>query len=119
MWQGWGATLGTTNQHKEWEYVADIQQSVSILCGIKKYTHRVVSLIDAEQEDELREEERCYQVPVDGVEVGADPAQEAQQDEGDEEEEHGDRDRGVGDNLQWENITMLWRTVPRQHVKSQ
>lgn len=50
-------------------------------------SHRVVCLIDAEEEDELREEQRRYQVPVDGVEVGAEPAQEAQQDEGEEEEE--------------------------------
>lgn len=54
---------------------------------VYKHTHRVVSLIDAEQEDKLREEERCYQVPVDGVEVRVEPAQEAQQDEGEEEEE--------------------------------
>lgn len=40
----------------------------------------MVSLIDAQQEDKLREEERCYQVPVDGMEVGAKPTQEAQKD---------------------------------------
>lgn len=44
---------------------------------------------------------------MDGVEVGAQPAQEAQQDEGEEEEEEGDRHRGVGDDLQWENVAVL------------
>lgn len=43
-------------------------------------SHRVVSLIDAQQEDELREEERCYQIPVDDVEVGTQASQETQQD---------------------------------------
>lgn len=45
---------------------------------------------------------------MDGVEVGAEPAQEAQQDQCDEEEEQGDRHRGVGDDLQGENIAVLW-----------
>lgn len=76
---------------------------------VKKCTYHVVSLIDAEQEDELGEEERCYQVPVDGVEVGAETAQEAQHDQGEEEEEQGDRHCGVGDDLQGENVAMLWR----------
>lgn len=56
---------------------------------------------------------------MDGVEVGAEPAQEAQQDEGEEEEEQGDRHRGVGDDLQGENITVLWRAVPRHRVRGQ
>lgn len=80
-------------------------------------SHRVVSLIDAEQEDELREEQRCYQVPVDGVEVGAQPAQEAQQDEGEEEEEQGDRHCGVGDDLQGQNITVLRRASQIKYRK--
>ncbi len=84
-----------------------------------KHTHRVVSLIDAEQEDELREEERCHQVPVDGVEVGAEPAQEAQQNEGEQEEEQGDGHRGVGDDLQWEDVAVLRRAVPRHRVRGQ
>lgn len=83
-----------------------------ILCW--KYTHRVVGLIDADQEDELREEERCYQVSVDGVQVGAEPAQQAQQDEGEEEEEQRDRHRGVRDDLQGENIAVLRRGGTRQ-----
>ena len=45
-----------------------------------KYTYYMVSLIDAQQEDKLREEECCYQVPVDGMEVGVKPMQEAQKD---------------------------------------
>lgn len=74
-----------------------------------RVSHRVVSLIDAKQEDELGEEECCYQVFVDGVEVGAEPAQEAQQDEREEEQEQRDCHCGVGDDLQRENIAMLWR----------
>lgn len=73
----------------------------------KNSTHRVVCLVDAEQEDELGEKERRHQVPVDGVEVGAEPAQEAQQDEGEEEKGEGDGHRGVGDDLQWENVAVL------------
>ena len=46
---------------------------------------------------------------MDGVEVGAEAAQEAQQDEGEEEEEQGDRHCGVGDDLQGEDVTVLWR----------
>lgn len=86
-----------------------------VVSTAQRWTHRVVRLIDAEQEDELGEEERCYQVPVDGVEVGAEAAQEAQQDEGEEEEEQGDRHCGVGDDLQGENVAVLWR---HQDVKS-
>lgn len=44
---------------------------------------------------------------MDGVEVGAETAQEAQQDEGEEEEEQGDGDCGVGDDLQRENLAVL------------
>lgn len=44
---------------------------------------------------------------MDGVEVGAEPAQEAQQDQGEEEEEQGDRHRGVSDDPQGENVAML------------
>lgn len=73
-----------------------------------KYTYQVVSLIDAQQEDKLGEEESCYQIPVDAVEVGAEPAQEAQQDQGEEEEEQGDRHGGVSDDPQGENVAMLW-----------
>lgn len=62
--------------------------------------HHVVRLVDAQQEDELREEERRHQVPVNGVEVGAESTKEAQQDQGDKEEEEGHRHRGVGDDLQ-------------------
>lgn len=45
--------------------------------GLKKcfgawaLSHRVVSLADANEEDELREEERCHQILVDVVEVGS------------------------------------------------
>lgn len=48
---------------------------------------------------------------MDDVEVRAEPAQEAQQDEGEEEEEQGDGHRGVGDNLQGKNISVLWRAA--------
>lgn len=41
-------------------------------------THRVVSLVDAQQKHQLGEEQRRHQVSVDGVEVGADPAQDAE-----------------------------------------
>lgn len=83
-----------------------MQSKESPLCASKS-THRVVGLIDAEQEDELGEEERRHQVPVDGVEVGAEAAQQAQQDEGEEEEEQGGRHRGVGDDLQGEDVAVL------------
>lgn len=49
---------------------------------------------------------------MDGVEVGAEPAQQAQQDEGEEEEEQGDGHRGVGDDLQRENVTVLGGAEP-------
>lgn len=62
-------------------------------------THHIVGLIDAQQEDELGEEESCHQVPVDGVKVGAEPTQEAQEDQGEEEEEEGDGHCGVRDDL--------------------
>lgn len=56
----------------------------------ENYTDHVVSLIDAKQEDKLREEERCHQIPVNGMEVGTEAAQQTQQDESEEEEEQGD-----------------------------
>lgn len=49
---------------------------------------------------------------MNGVKVGAEPTKEAQQDQGDEEEKEGDRDRGVGDNFQGEDVSVLWR--PKQ-----
>lgn len=55
---------------------------------------------------------------MDGVDVGAEPAQEAQEDQGEEEEEQGDRHCGVGDDLQGENIAVLWRAV-RHQVRNQ
>lgn len=70
-------------------------------------THRVVSLVDAQQKHQLGEEQRRHQVSVDGVEVGADPAQDAEQDEGEEQEGEGDGHRGVGDDLQREDVAML------------
>lgn len=75
-------------------------------------THHIVCLIDAQQEDELREEERRHQVPVNSVKVGAELTKEAQQDQGDEEEEEGDRDGGVGDDLQGEDVSVLWKNRP-------
>lgn len=51
---------------------------------------------------------------MDGVEVGTEPAQEAQQDEGDQEEKQGHGDCGVRDDLQRQDIAVLWRAVPRQ-----
>lgn len=48
---------------------------------------------------------------MDDVEVGAEPAQKAQQDEGEEEEEQGDGHCGVGDDLQGENVSVLWRVM--------
>lgn len=70
-------------------------------------TYHVVGLIYAQQEDELGEEKRRHQVPVDGVEVGAESPQDTQQDEREEEEEQGDGHRGVGDDLQGENVAVL------------
>lgn len=104
------------DQYQDWKSLQCkcLHRTCVLFAEGQKHTHRVVGLIDAEQEDELREEERRYQVPVDGVEVGAEPAQEAQQDEGEEEEQQGDRDRGVGDDLQGEDITVLCRAVPRK-----
>lgn len=46
---------------------------------------------------------------MNGVKVGAQPTKEAQQDQGDEEEEEGDRHRGVGDDLQGKDVSVLWR----------
>lgn len=53
------------------------------------HTYHVVRLVDAQQEDELGEEERRHQVPVDGVQVGAEAAQQAQQHQCEQEEEEG------------------------------
>lgn len=49
---------------------------------------------------------------MNSVKVGAEPTKEAQQDQGDEEEEEGDRHGGVGDDLQGEDISVLWKTRP-------
>lgn len=84
------------------------------MCRLNKCTDHIVCLVDSEEEDELREEERCHQVPVDGVEVGAEPVQEAQQDEGEEEEKQGYGQCGVGDDLQREDIAVLWTAVQRE-----
>lgn len=55
---------------------------------------------------------------MDGVQVGAQPVQEAQQDEGEEEEEQRDGHRGVSDDLQREDIPVLrWRRIQRRQVK--
>lgn len=70
-------------------------------------TNHVVGLVDAQQEDQLREEERGHQVPVNGVEVGVKVAQEAQQDKGEKEEDQGHQHCGVGDDLQREDVSML------------
>lgn len=49
---------------------------------------------------------------MNSVKVGAEPTKEAQQDQGDEEEEEGDRHGGVGDDLQGEDISVLWKSRP-------
>lgn len=104
IWQRW---LGITVQDKKH------------FAGKKKCTYHIVSLVDAQEEDKLGEEERCHQVPVDGVEVGTEPAQEAQQDEGDQEKKQGHGDCGVRDDLQRQDIAVLSRAVPRQRVGDQ
>lgn len=47
--------------------------------------HHILSLVDSEEEDELREEDGHHQVFVDAVEVGAELPEDGQEEEGDEE----------------------------------
>lgn len=53
--------------------------------GKARMPHRVVGLVNADEEDELGEEERCYEVLVDAVQVGAELPQDGQQYEGDQQ----------------------------------
>ena len=70
-------------------------------------SHRVVCLVDANEEDELGEEEGGDQVAVDGMQVGAQAAEEEEEEEGKEECCQGGADGGVGDDLQREHVSML------------
>lgn len=57
---------------------------------------------------------------MDGVQVGAESVQKAQKDKGEKEEEQGDGDCGVSDDLQWEDIAMLvWERNQSHRVKLQ
>lgn len=58
---------------------------VYLQMGKESGSHRVVCLVNADEEDELGEEERCHKVLVDAVQVGAELLQDGQQDEGDQQ----------------------------------
>lgn len=70
-------------------------------------SHRVVCLVDANEEDELGEEECRHKVLVDAVQVGAELPQDGQQYEGDQQSQQRGRHCGIRDYLQWQHISML------------
>lgn len=84
------------------------------------FSYRTVGLVDAHEEDEFGEEDGGYQVLVDAVQIGVQPPQYGQQEEGDEEGHQRGGHRGVGHDLQGQHISMLThhRITQRSRVKT-
>lgn len=53
--------------------------------GKGRASYRVVCLVNANEEDKLREEECCHEVLVDAVQVGVELPEDGQQYEGDQQ----------------------------------
>lgn len=77
------------------------------MAGSGEWSHRVLGLVDPDQEDELREEERPNEVLVDAVQVGAQCPDKGEQDKGHQEGHQGQGQGGIGDDLQGQNLAML------------
>jgi hypothetical protein len=70
--------------------------------------HRVLCAVDPDHEDQLGEEQRSSEVLVNAVQVGAQCPDQGEQDEGHQEGCQGQGHGGVGDDLQGQDLPMLW-----------
>lgn len=72
-----------------------------------EWAHRVLSLVDADHEDELGEEQSRDEVLVDAVQVGAQCPNEREKDKGHQEGHQRQGQGGIGDDLQGQNLPVL------------